>query len=141
MYFTYKGCPYITEHIMEVVDELLPVMAKHYSHFADKTIRVTVKDRVKYYVGMSSFNVYAPDQAEIFVSKYWYKIFLEANDVGRQHLRNNLVHEIAHCIDYFTRGGSKHDKFWKNIGKDFGEILKARRHIEGTILEIHNERK
>ena len=39
---------------------------------------------------------------------------------GEKEVRQTILHEIAHAIDFEIRGKSCHDIFWKNISRSIG---------------------
>lgn len=44
-------------------------------------------------------------------------------------IKDTILHEIAHALDYKRYGSSSHGKRWKNIAIEVGAIPKARKHI------------
>jgi len=39
---------------------------------------------------------------------------------NKQQLTDVILHEVAHALDFFIRGYSYHDKFWRSVCQQIG---------------------
>lgn len=57
---------------------------------------------------------YGEGEYEVRISKHYVQYHNE------EQVRDLILHEIAHALDYLIRGESFHDDFWKEIFKKIG---------------------
>ena len=57
---------------------------------------------------------YAEGEYEIRISKHYVRYHSE------EKVRDLILHEIAHALDYKIRGETNHDEFWKEIFRRIG---------------------
>ena len=49
-------------------------------------------------------------------------------------VKNTIIHEVAHAIDYVTRGTSSHDNVWRNIFLAMGGDGNTRTHVDKELV-------
>ena len=79
-------------------------------------IKVKINKKLERTLGQATYTNYNNCNKIIFTT-------IELNpcifDMSIKFKRELITHELAHCWDFYIRGDSVHDKFWRSLHREF----------------------